>query len=756
MKRFVAVLFAGLSTLAFTPGLAQAQAASDADSGISDIVVTAQKKSENLQNVPISIAAVSGASIADAHASTLQGIQGAVPNVSIGNFSNTPNNAVFSIRGIGVIEPDPYAGNTVAVVVDGIPQYFSIGALLDLYDVDRVEILRGPQGTLFGANTTGGVVNVVNAQPTKDFGGKLDLSYGNYRHFTLGGVLNVPLGEKLSARISVQHDERKGFVTNVVDGSDLGKRNVTIIRAALKYAPDSDFDATLSGEYDRGRNGAPIVVAGDLPGEAEFVAAGVQNMYVSPCLPAGSRCKAPDKYLSASKGVPDQSDVDTYRGTLTLNFRNTAIGDVTSITGYKYFKQFEFTDQDGTPVFLDDTRRRTRGWQYSQEVRTAIHANDKLELLFGGFYLKTHYDHFQHFRIEFAAPGLFQRNLQDEVSESVSGFAQGYLQLTDQLKLQAGIRYTHERAAMKASTETSIALGGVTTFDGTAPDGTPNFVLSTVAPPIGSKSWNNVGWKLGLDYKPSDNTLLYASWARGFKSGGFTGRIGIPQDIGPYNPEHVDTYEVGIKTDLLDKHLRANLTGFYTNYRDIQLAQIYFLGSGQNIVQGNTIINAASAHIKGFELEVTAAPVQGLTIKGALAYLDAKYSRFPFLLPNGSIRDLSGQRLQNAPAWTASADVTYRFPLAGGNGRINAQYTYTSDKLETSIIETARATVQPTHYVNGNLDWSPAGDAFTIGLWVRNLFNNHYIASVFDAPGTLGLVNYAPPREFGVSAGYKF
>jgi iron complex outermembrane recepter protein len=770
MTNSIAKILVSVSVLTTMTSMARAQAPA-ADEGIADIVVTAQKKSENLQNVPISVAAVTGATIADLHASTLQGIQGTVPNVSIGNFSNTPNNAVFSIRGIGVIEPDPYAGNTVAVVVDGVPQYFSIGALLDLYDVDRIEILRGPQGTLFGANTTGGVVNVVNAQPTQDFGGKLDVSYGNYRHFTLGGVLNAPLSEKLAARISVQHDERKGFITNVVDGSDLGKRNVTIFRAALKYSSGSDFDATLSGEYDRGRNGAPVVVAGDLPGEAEFVPAGFRNQYVSPCLPAGSRCRAPDKYLSARQGVPDISNVDTYRGTLTLNARNTAIGDITSITGYKQFKQFEFTDQDGTPIFLDDTRRQTKGWQYSQELRTDIHASDRLELLLGGFYLKTHYDHFQHFRIEFAAPitydtvlntvtkgfpGLFQRNLQEQSNYSASGFAQAYFKLTDQLKLQAGIRYTHEQTIMKASTLTSFAPGGVTTFDGTAPDGTPNALISLVAPPISGRSWNNVGWKLGLDYKPSDNVLLYASWARGFKSGGFTGRIGIAQDIGPYNPEHLDTYEIGIKTDLLDKHLRANLTGFYNNYRDIQLAQIYFRGSGANLVQGNTIINAANAHIKGFELEVTAAPTSGLTLRSSLAYLDATYSRFPFLLPSGATLNLKGQRLQNAPKWTASASATYKFPLAGGNGRINAQYTYTSEKLETSIIDTRRASVQPTHYVNGNIDWSPAGDAFTIGVWVRNLFDKHYTASVFDAPGTLGLVNYASPREFGVSAGYKF
>jgi iron complex outermembrane recepter protein len=710
--------------------------------------------------------------VSDMHAATLQGLQGVVPNVEIGNFANTPNTAVFTIRGIGVIEPDPYAGNTVGIVTDGVPQYFSMGALLDLYDVERIEILRGPQGTLFGANTTGGVVNVVNAQPELGaLKGKLDLSYGNYNHLTAGGVINAPLGENLAARFTVSHDNRDGWVTNVVDGSDMGKRNVTIFRGALKYAPSSDYDMTLSGEYDRARNGAPVVVAGDLPGEAEFVPAGFRGMYVSPCLPAGTRCKAPKKFLSANDGgalglVKDQSDMDTYRVSLVSNFRNTAIGDITSITSYKQFKLFEFTDQDGTPVFLIDTRRQTKGWQFSQEVRTDIEVSDTIDLLIGGFYMKTHYDHFQHLRIEFGGgvtydpvlntvtkgfPGLFQRNLQDQDNHSISGFAQTYVQLTDQLKLQAGIRYSYEKTKMLASTLTSFAPGGVTTFDGTAPDGTPNTILGLVAPQLGKKGWNNVGWKLGLDYKASDDVLLYTYWARGFKSGGFTGRIGVPSDLGPYEPEEVDTFEVGLKADFLDNRLRTNLSAFYTNYRDIQLAQIYFIGT----VQGNTILNAASSTIKGFEAEVTAVPVNGLTLTASLAYLSAKYKDFLFLEPNGTTTDQSGQRLQNAPKWSGALGFNYKFPLGRMEGRLGATYTFASEKLLTSIKDVPRSRVQPQHLVNANFDVQ-INDQISVGVWGTNLFNNRYINSVFDAPGTLGLVNYAPPRQYGASAKFAF
>jgi iron complex outermembrane receptor protein len=302
---------------------------------------------------------------------------------------------------------------------------------------------------------------------------------------------------------------------------------------------------------------------------------------------------------------------------------------------------------------------------------------------------------------------------------------------------------------------TTLSTSGVTTFDGTSPDGTPNAMIGDVAPPLGVKSWNNVGWKLGLDYRATDDVLLYGYWARGFKSGGFTGRIGIPQDIGPYDPEKVDTFELGFKADFLNRRLRTNVAAFYTNYRDMQLAQIYFLGSGTDLVQGNTILNAASSRIKGVEAEVTAAPVDGLTLNASVAYLSAKYHDFNFTEPNGTITSLKGQRLQNAPKWTASAGFNYEFPIGSMKGRIGAAYNYTSEKLLTSIKDVPRARVQPQHLVNANADLM-INDNITIGVYGTNLFDQRYINSVFDSPGTLGLVNYAPPRQYGISAKVTF
>ena len=746
--------------------------------GLETIVVTAQKKAENLQEVPISVAAVTSNDLSDLAAARLDGLSGTVPNAQIGYFSNTPNTAAVYIRGIGVFEPDPYAGNTVSIVTDGVPQFFSMGALLDLADVERIEVLRGPQGTLFGANTTGGVVNIVNVQPQNEFGGKVNLIYGNWERMAASATLNLPFSNTVAGRFTVQNDRRDGWVHNVVDGSDIGSRNVSVFRGALKFTPGDDFDATITSEFDRARNGSPTVVAGDVPGEAEFVPAGWRGMYVSPCPSYTERCKAPDKYLSAAnyeaagEQVPDLSNMDTYYGNLSLNWRNTAVGDVTAITGYKHFKLYEFTDQDGTPAFLIDTERQTKGWQFSQEIRTSIKPTDRLELLLGGFYMKTHYEHYQHLRIDFGGgatynladdtytkglQGLYQLNLQDQDQQQASLFAQSYFSITDQLRFQAGVRYTHEKTKMLASTATSLAPSGAVNFDGTDSAGGAMIDLGISAPPKGSKSWDKVGWKLGFDYKFAENQMAYLTWARGFKSGGFSGRIGLPTDLGPYGPETVDTYELGMKGDFLDRRLRANAAVFYTDYKKLQLAQIYFVGT----LQGNTILNVGSAKIKGAELELTAIPADGLTLNASLGYLKSEYDKFIFLTTNyggGAIRtiDMHGERLQNAPKWAGALSAEYIFPAGPGDARVNVQYTFQSEKLLSSIEDVPRARVQPQRYVHANLDYKPSSANLTIGLWARNLFDKRYVNALLDLPGTLGLMQYAPPREYGMSLKYEF
>lgn len=751
------------AALSCVPTLAHGQAAHDAPgaaasptggSALQEIVVTAQKRSENLQKVPVAVTALSGASVDALHAVTIQGLQGAVPNVQISNFTNTPYNAVLFIRGVGVLEVDPFAGNTVSVVLDGVPQYFSYGALVDLFDVNRVEVLRGPQGTLFGANTTGGVINVLTNQPTGQFGGKAEISYGNYNRIDVKAALDFPVSDTIAGKVDFLHSSRDGYFRNIVNGQSWGGRDTNAIRAYLKYSAGSDFDATLIGEYSQGRNGSPPQANGALPGDLGYVAPGTvipgsqSPMYASPCASINDRCHAPDQYLTASDGVPDESNLDSYRATFTMNWRNSGLGDITAITGYRYFRIREFADQDSTPLNLLDTNRRTRGWQLSQEIRSDIRANDRLRFLVGGFLMKTHYDHFMNVTLDVSLPGLRQYNTQDQSNWSESLFGQAFYNLTDKLRFQAGIRYTHERTRMIAGVENFLNPNGPALLFASDHD-FPDTALGGIHA-RGAKSWNNLGWKFGLDYQVTPDTLLYGTYTRGFKSGGFVGRIILPQDIGPYNPEKVDTFELGVKASALDRRLRANLALFYTIYRNMQVAQTYLIeepdGTAAN---GTTIFNAGRSNIKGFEFEATALPFRGLSLNGSLAYLDARYAKFNYFEPDGSTQNLKGYRLQNAPKWTFNGTIAYSFAIGGGKLSASGTYQYSSSKYFSSVVDAARALIQPTHLVNANIDWSPEAGRWSIGLWANNLFDKRYIQSVVDAPGFYDNVGYAPPREFG-------
>lgn len=754
---------------------AEERMATQSPRGLEEVVVTAQKREESVQDVPIAVTAMSGGQIEDTHGMTLEDV-GEVPNVQIDNFANTPNSAVFSIRGIGVVEPDPYAGNTVSVVVDGVPQYFNMVSLLDLFDIERVEILKGPQGTLFGANTTGGVINVVTRKPTGEFGGKASMTAGNWNRRDANIAVDFPIAENLLAgKVTVRHHERDGWVKNVVNGDDMGSMDVTAARAALWWTPATDFDAGFIFEHVRSRNGAPIVVSGAVEGEQLYVPPGEKGMYQHPCRSVEERCKAPDSYKSANDSVPDISDRDTYAATVEMNWVNTAVGDLVAISGYKEFDLLEYTDQDGTPEFLDDTKRTTEGWQFSQELRTTFRPFERAEVLLGAFYLRTHYEHLQDFRVQGFFPGLRQENPQDQHQWSGSLFGQVYVDLTDKLVLQVGARVEREEKKMQAGVENfldesvsdaeaAIILGGLMTgqdprtFDdfGEAQFGQGRSVGGFTVKE--KENWDNVGGKVGLTYHLTDDKLVYTHYSRGFKSGGFTGRVGIPQDIGPYDPEEVDAYEVGFKGDFLAGLLRTNLAAFYYDYKDMQLAQIFFTEDAQgNVVQGNSIINAASSKIQGAELEVSAAPLAGLTLSAALAYLDAEYDDFvSFNANTRQFEDHSGNTLQNSPEFAGKLSANYEFPAGPGTARIFAEYSYTDEKYLTSLDNAPRTLVQSKDVVNANLDWAPMNGRWSIGLWARNLLDERYVASVFEARGVLALVNYDPPRQFGGTFKYHW
>lgn len=730
-------------------------AASASTGGLEEIVVTAQKREESQQEVPISISSFTGEGISDFQVTDLQALSGSAPNVQITHFSNTPHGAVFNIRGMGVVEPDPYAGQTVTTVVDGVPLVFNMLSLLDLYDIERIEIHRGPQGTLFGANTTGGVVNVITRQPTGELGGDLKFTVGNWDRMDVMGTVNFPISDKWSAKVTGQQHKREGWHTNVVDRSSMGDRDVTGLRSYLKYE-DGSFDATLIGEMVRSRNGAPIVVNGSLPGEITYQqpgtspGPGIGAMYQGPCSP-GRRCSAPSRYYSGNDSVRDVSDQDVYSVTLTANW-DMDWGELVSITGYKEFDLYEETDQDGGPFFIDDTRRGTEGKQFSQELRLTYEPTGNSQVISGVFYQQNEWQHFQNFRIPFTGLPLNQLTENDWETWSASIFTHAFIDLTDRLRLQVGGRVSREETDAEVAVTTFInpEPGGTSVFEGGVP--VAGFDVSD------KDDWDGWAAKVGLDYKFNEDVMGYAFVSRGFKSGGFVGRASTPLEFISFDQEVVKTFEAGIKSEWFNNRLRLNASYFFNQYDDIQLALIFFcedeLG---NTLNCNSILNAAEAETEGVELEVQAVPLDNLTLAANIGYLRAEYEDFPFLDPaTNTILDRSGTDLQNAPEWTASLSATYDFPLFAGMTTVNMRYTYSDEKYMGNLLNTPRGTIQPIKYLDANIKWRPNDGNWAVSVWGTNLMDDRYINSVFDAPGFIGLMSYGPPRQVGASLEFAF
>ena len=714
----VAVALAGAS------GVARAQDAPAAEAGgLEEVVVTAQKRAEGIQDVPIAVTALTGDALAEQHIIDLRGMSNSIPNVQINSFANSPDSAVFTIRGVGVNDADPYVGTTVSVVVDGVVVGTNTAALVSLFDIDRVEILRGPQGTLFGANTTGGVVNVVTKQPTGELEGEAELVHGNFDRVEANAALNFPITDSLAGKISVLKTTREGYMTNTVDGDTSGDIDITTVRPYLKYTGDS-FDATLIGEYVRTRNDSQSGIS-ITPSDRG-----------SPLgIPGYTDTGEPVFFRGQTRDQPDQNDRDTYGVTLTMNFA-TGIGEWVSITNYREYEQDLYSDDDATESVLLQTRRQIDHKQLSQELRTTIDVSDNLQWLMGAFFLDQEYFLDQEGKLDGFLPGLGQPQTQDQENQSLSGFTQLYYDLTDRWRLQAGLRYTYEETDARATSATTFNPSGQSSFDD--PIDPAALVVAE-----GSDSWDELGYRLGADFRLNDDVMFYGYVAHGFKSGGFTGRIAIPEDIGPHDPEYVDTIELGVKSDLLDRRLRVNFAAFFNQYDDMQIAQNLTLDDGRNSAR---IINAAKAETKGFEFELTALPVDNLTLSAAVAYLDAEFKEF--VTPQGV--SLEGNKLQDSPEWQTVESINYALPLGAGAGDLNffVQHSYTSSKF-SYFTNKPLEEVESLDLVNASVRWTPQDDRWSLGVYGRNLTDEEYFTQKLDF-GVLCLGGVGAPREYGV------
>ncbi|MFZ5609942.1 MAG: TonB-dependent receptor [Pseudomonadota bacterium] len=727
-----------------------------AQSGFSileEIVVTARRRAETLQDVPVSVSAFSADRVAELQADTLAGLQYAAPNLYLDK--GDASNAVIYIRGIGQNDSLAFADSGVGVYVDDVFIARSQAAFLDLFDVERVEVLRGPQGTLYGRNTVGGAVKFVSTLPGEDFEAYGEVGAGDFGFATVKGRVSGPLvGDKLRAKAALAATRRKGYASNTVTGEDDGDLKSLAWRLAFLYAPSEKLDILFSydGKLDRPDTSRSPV--------RETAILGFADPINAPFSPA-SFAPNEDNY-QVDVNANGLSDLTAHGLSLKLNWAASDAWSVEAITAYRRMDFDLNLDTDGSPLPILDILLLQDQKQFSQEVR-ATYAPDADVTMTGGVYY--FYDDDLTFSgvdnlsaALFGFPvtlfGLPTSSLADtaQKTNSIAAFIDASFALSERLSVSAGVRYTYERKtsgrrfelffdpAISVITDTPPFLAGV---------GVPGTTLA------GKKNFDALTPKFSLSYKVSDDIMVYASASRGFKSGGFDGRGNSDFTFQPFDPETMWSYEGGVKSRWHDGRLVVNAAYFYNDYKDLQVTSF-----GSDPVSGTFVslfTNAAAARIQGLELDIAARPSTELTLSATLGYLDADYQAFETLV-GGVVTDVSDRSLVNAPKWNASLGATYERPMTSSLiGVVHGDAAYRG-KTYNEITASERLAQDSYVIVNAFVSLKTLDARWELRGGVKNLTNREIRVQGFNLsefPG-VELSFFSAPRTFDVRLFYRY
>ena len=763
-----AALFALPAMPAFAQDTPAADDASDVATG-NEITVIARRREERLLDVPIAISALNTEALEKAGAKDLSGIQGAIPNVNIVQGRGSASSANFYIRGIGQPDALQTFDPAVGVYVDGVYLSRIQGALLNLFDVERVEVLRGPQGTLYGKNTIGGAVNVVSKKPSLDtVKGEAAITYGRFDEVTAKGYVSAPLvTDKLALSLAGVYDDRDGIVTDPLTGRKYNDRNNLSGRAILRAKPADTVEVLISGDYTRQRNAATLGYLTAPLIQTDFARGAV---VLAPANPYG-----PYDYKASTSLAPDQGQkLDHWGVSGTINVDLSDSFQLSSITAYRKLKTDFFIDIDATQFELGDVFVGVRQEQFSQELQLKYDA-DQLKGVFGLYYLnenvRSHQEAYADGLFAFNGfPITFLRTIDDkQVTKSYAAFGQLTYDFTEQFSMTAGLRYTHEKKTYNRCTVTASSLGLLNNLRYCFPDNLP-------APFTGDNDVSYDAWTpmVSLSYKPTPDTLVYASASRGFKAGGFNGRVnsngdisvtqnGVTTVIPNFEPETVWSYEAGAKGTFLDGRVNVSAAAFYTDYNNFQAR----VGNGTNVGLGGSfpVLNAGKLRIQGFEFDISVRPVTPLTLFASVGYLDADYKRFddPRRLPPAGGAAFScnptGAKITCRPAFapplTLRAGGEYRVPLGEASLTLGGDVRFV-DKQYLSVDN--RPGLTEDGYLLGNLYAQVDFDKFYLRGAVKNVGNTLYKTDgqEFSSVGNIQTVYYGDPRTWNVTVGVRF
>ena len=713
------------------------------DAQVTDIVVTAERRETRLQDTPIAITALGADALESQGVKTVNDLAASVPNLTSTTGPQGSGDANFFVRGIGqfdvIVTNDPGVG----VYVDGVYLGRTVGAMLDSGDIERVEVLRGPQGTLFGRNTLGGAISVTSKAPVPGvFGATLRGTYGSRERIDVDGSINLGLGSENALRVYGYTRNQDGFARNAFTGALFGKTKREGGKAQLHLEPTSGLRIELAADYGLDKsNPAPSVNRAIAP---------------APFFPADAGAdRSTDFYTVFVSNQPEARN-RTYGFSGTIAFD---VGDATikSITAYRNLDGFSTSDPDGTGYRLYDQNVTTRQNQFSQELQISGDALDEgFSYLLGGYFFRERAN--QELALCFApitpvATARFnacntwtQQN--NQLTKSYAVFGQARYKLADAFSITLGGRYTWENKSIVSNQFFDFRPAG-TAFNPTP--GAPPPGLRIVAPIVtnlaDSVKFQKFTPKVGVEFKPSETVLVFASYAKGFRSGGFNGRLIAPQTRVPsYAPDTNDSYEVGIKADALNRALRVNVTGFYSKYKGIQQT------ISDPAVQFR-VANAGDAELYGFEAEITAVPTTGLRFNAGVGYTRSKFENVP-----AAVGPINGNRLPFSPEWTIATGLEYE--IAAGSFTITPRVDYRYQSAVFFSPFNLALEKQPGYgLLSARLTLASADKGrYSLAVYGDNLTQERYFTFGQDALGAQGVAySYlGRPREFGVTAGVKF
>ena len=757
-----------------------------------EMVVTARRRKEGLQSVPVAVTAFSSEDLENRNVEATTSLGQFTPNLQLDGaaaLSGSSSNATAFIRGIGQNDFAIFSDPGVGVYVDDVYMGRSIGGVLDVVDLERVEVLRGPQGTLFGRNTIGGGVLLTSKRPSYNPEGYVEYTGGRYFRNDIRAMANAPLiDKKLSLRFAVGKLNRDGYGERLkldtagkeVDGGDdLGDINRVAGKAQVLWEPTSKVSILLSVDGTRAREKAAVssltaVPVGQVPPPT------FRNIFDSLVAPStGIKSPSGSKKLDASYINKDpfktyatglnESNLDVWGMSATPTWRVSPSISLKSITSYRELGAEFARDGDNTPFTFRETVQDIDQWQVSQELQASGDSfSDRLNWLAGVYYFQEEatenanaflakgiYDTLQKMpplpldsagrpdgtKAPFRPfggsnnPANAGADLMVDVynhteNRSVAGFFNATFKILDNLGINAGLRVTYDHKdfnLLHQRMTTGLYIVG------------PDF-------PGPSQGWTSYDPRVGVEYQALSNVLTYATWSSGYKAGGFNGRpLQNSTEVTQYDPERLYSYELGVKTDWFKRKLVVNAAGFYYDYRDIQLTV--------NQTPRNFVANVAKARLLGFEVEAQVRPIPGLRLDGGVGYLDAKYTEIGgSLLPTQTLPITTSSKLMKAPKATASGGAEYTYALSKGYGSLGARVDYAfRTKVYHDVANTESIAQDAFGLLGARLSWVSEDEIWSLAALGTNLTDEVYRISGNASP-TFGVEENAYGRPLELAA----